>query len=179
MTKSDIISKALFLQYPCGYNCYKEYDIEKEKLYKLPFPQNGMMYDGWYKNDNHFTTKYHIENVIPLLCKILHLEYDGNDFVLDERKSGNYDISILVPKTDYRYEIFGYTRNEHFDDLSFADITSNNSTNNDIYDYHRLFKYSHECSRLINKDIASDRKLFISGDSQMIPDIGFLSCFFN
>ena len=75
--------------------------------------------------------------------------------------------------------MYGYTRNEHFDCLSFDDITTNNSVKKDITEYHRLYKYGHECSRLINKIINSNRKLFISGDSQLIPDIPFLSCFFN
>ena len=98
---------------------------------------------------------------------------------MEKRKSENYDLSFLKPKKDYKYEIYGYTRGEHFDNLSFDDITQNNSTKKDITDYHRLYKYGHECSRLINKTIDNNRKLFVNGDSQMIPDIPFLSCFFK
>ena len=178
MTKKDLIDKAIYVQFPYSYSLYKEYKVNKE-INKLPLASKGMMYDGWAKNNNHYTPQYHREYTIPLLCKLLNINFNNDDFVIDNRHSGNFDISLLKPKKVYKYEIFGFNRNEHFDNLSFEDITYNNSTNNDITDYHRLYKYSHECSRLINKTIDSDRILFISGDSQFIPIVSFLSCFFK
>ena len=178
MTKKDLIDKAIYIQFPYSYTTYKEYKIDKE-INKLPLPEKGMMYDGWAKNNNHYTPQYHRQYTIPLLCKLLDISVNFDDFVIDERHSGKFDISLLKPKEEYEYEIYGYTRGEHFDNLTFEDITSNDSPNKDITDYHRLYKYSHECSRLINKTINSDRILFISGDSQLIPVISFLSCFFK
>jgi hypothetical protein len=175
--KQELLNKAIYIQYPLGYSQYREYNIEE--INKLPLPENGMMYDKWAKNTNHFTTEYHRLYSIPLLCKLLKLDYNESDFIFDERNSGDFDISILKPKIEYRYEVYGFTRDEHFEDLSFDDITTNTSINDDITDYHRLYRYSHECSRLINKTIKSKKILFISGDSQMIPDISFLSCFFK
>lgn len=177
MTKKQLLDKAIYIQYPLSYNGYKVLSIDN--VNKLPLPSKGMMYDKWTYNTNHFTTKYHRLYSIPLLCRLLNIDFKENDFVLDIRKSGEFDISLFKPKNDYKYEIYGYTRNEHFNDLMFYDITHNDSVSNGITDYHRLYKYSHECSRLINKTINNDRKLFISGDSQMIPDISFLSCFFK
>lgn len=178
MTKKDLIDKAIYIQFPYSYTTYKEYKVDKE-INKLPLPEKGMMYDGWAKNNNHYTPQYHRKYTIPLLCKILNIDFNDDDFVVDERHSGNFDISLLKPKEKYEYEIYGYTRGEHFDNLSFEDITSNDSPNKDITDYHRLYKYSHECSRLINKTISNDRILFISGDSQLIPIVPFLSSFFK
>ena len=178
MTKKDLIDKAIYIQFPYSYTTYKEYKVDKE-INKLPLPEKGMMYDGWAKNNNHYTPQYHRKYTIPLLCKILNINFNDDDFVVDERHSGNFDISLLKPKETYVYEIYGYTRGEHFDNLLFEDITSNDSPNKDITDYHRLYKYSHECSRLINKTISSDRILFISGDSQLIPIVPFLSSFFK
>jgi len=178
MTKKDLIDKAIYIQFPYSYTTYKEYKVDKE-INKLPLPEKGMMYDGWTKNNNHYTPQYHRKYTIPLLCKILNINFNNDDFVVDERHSGNFDISLLKPKEKYEYEIYGYTRGEHFDNLLFEDITSNDSPNKDITDYHRLYKYSHECSRLINKTINSDRILFISGDSQLIPIVPFLSSFFK
>ena len=175
MTKQELLDKAIYIQYPLKYGEYKKFDIED--IYKLPLPEKGEMYDNWEKNNNHFTTKYHRKCSIPLYCEIFGLNYNPDDFVLCERKSGNNDISILVPKKEYRYEIYGFSRDEHFDNLSFDGITHTHIVN--MTDYHKLYKYPHECSRLINKAIDNNRKLFISGDSQMIPDISFLSCFFK
>ena len=105
--------------------------------------------------------------------------YDENDFVLKERNSNGFDISVLVPKKEHKYEIYGFNRNEYFDNLSYDDITSSHIFFKNITDYHKQYKYPHENSRLINKTIDSDRILFISGDSQMIPDIPILSCYFK
>ena len=175
MMKEELLDKAIYIQYPLKDGNYKFFNVGKE-INKLP---NGDKYKGWKFNEHHFTTEYHRNYPIPLYCKLFGLDYNENDFILEERKSGNYDISFLKPKKDYKYEIFGYTRGEHFDNLSFDDITHNDSIKKDITDYHRLYKYGHECSRLINKTIDNDRKIFVNGDSQMIPDIPFLSCFFK
>ena len=177
MNKADMINKAFYIQYPLTYGRYRNYDIDK--IIKFPLPNSGEMYDGWAKNTNHFTTEYHIKHSIPLLCDIFELPFNERNFLLDKRNSGKYDISILAPKEKYCYEVYGYNRNEHLDNLNFEEITKNVSIKSDITDYHKLYIYSHECSRLINKTIESDRKLFISGDSQMIPDVSFLSCFFK
>lgn len=175
--KSELLEKANFIQYPLTYGKYKNYSTKD--IIKLPLPQKGEMYDGWNKNENHFTTEYHRLYSIPLLCKLFGINYNENDFILDIRNCGKFDISILKTKSEYKYEIYGFTRNEHFDNLSFNEITTNTSISNDITDYHKLYRYSHECSRLINKTINNNRVLFISGDSHMIPNISFLSCFFK
>lgn len=179
MTREEMLNKAIYIQYCLGNKTYKDFGIASDKIYKLPIVEGKMMYDGWKLNTHHFTTDYHMKYSIPLFKETLKLDYNRNDFILKERYSGEYDLSMLKPKKNYEYEAYGYTRGEHFDSLSFDEITSNDSNSAEITDYHRLYKYSHECSRLINKTLNNDRKLFISGDSQMIPNIAFLSCFFK
>lgn len=179
MTKDEILSKAKYIQYCLKNKTYKNFGIPSEKINKLPIVNENMFYSNWSLNEHHFTTEYHMKYSIPLLCNILSLDYNRNKFVLDKRFSGDYNISILKPRKKYEYEIYGFNRNEHFDNLSFNDITSNNINHKSITDYHKLYKYPHECSRLINKTIKNNRKLFISCDSQMIPDVSFLSCFFK
>ena len=138
-----------------------------------------MMYDKWHKNNNHFTTEYHRKFSLPLLFELLDIHFDEKDFFLKEKKFNEFDLSVFHPIANYKYEIFGFNRNEHFDNLSYDDLVSNDSNKTDITPYHKLYKYSHENSRIINKTINSEKKLFISGDSQMIPDIAVLSCFFK
>ena len=184
MTKQDILDKAIYIQFPVTYGGYKEYNIPN--VNRLPLPKKGEMYDNWPLNHNHFTTEYHRKNVIPLLNNILHLNYNENDFTIlpksGQSNNCSFDISLLKPKKEYVYEVFGYNRNEHFDNLSFDDLTRNDSKKGGITDYHRMYKYGHESSRLINKTLekeGNNRILFLSGDSQLIPDIAFLSCFFK
>lgn len=179
MTKEEILNKAIYIQYPLTYGKYKEYIIDNRTIHKLPLPEEGEMFDEWKLNDNHYTSEYHRKYSIPLFCKLLKLEYNKNDFKLFEKYHDKYNLSILKPNREFKYEIYGYTRNEHFDNLTFNDIITNTLVNREITDYHKLYRYSHECSRLINKTLNNDRKLFISGDSQIIPDMSFLSCFFK
>jgi hypothetical protein len=177
MTKQELLDKAHYIQYPLLDGRYNNYDVPN--LIKLPVGQSGFMYSKWVGNEGHFTMEYHRLHTIPLLCKLLNIDYKQDEFTLVEKHFGDNDISMLHPKNEYRYEIYGFERNEHFDDLSFDDIISSDATWKGITEYHKLYKYAHECSRLINKTIDTDRILFISGDSQLIPIISFLSCFFK
>ncbi len=177
MEKNDILSKAIYIQYPINYNNYRNYNVEN--IYKLPLPLKGQMYDNWSLNQNHFTTEYHRLNSLPLLSKLLNINYNEEDFTLLNKSYNNFDISMLVPKQQFKYEIYGFTRNEHFNDITYLQLLENNVKHSSITEYHKLFKYSHESSRIINKSLNNDLKLFISGDSQMIPDIPVLSCYFK
>ena len=179
MVRSDLLEKALYIQFPLSRNVYKEYNVDGKDIIRLPLPSDGMMYNGWHLNSNHFVPLYHREYVLPLLDKLLCLGVDYNDFVLIDRRSGKFDISLYVPKSEYVFEAYGFTRGEHIDGLCFSDLISNSSKGGDITDYHRQFIYAHECSRIINKSVNNGRRLFISGDSQLIPDIAFLCCFFD
>lgn len=178
MTKEEIIDKAVWVQYP-NNGIYKEYNINKE-IHKLPILDNSFLYRDWTFNTHHFTTKYHRLYSLPLFAKLLNFNYNENDFILKERiGDGKFDISMLYPKTEFKYEIYGFNHNEHFDNISYDDIVHSNVSFSMMTDYHRLYKYPHENSRLINKTLNNERKLFISGDSHMIPNISVLSCYFN
>ena len=180
MTREEILKNAHYIQYPLDTRTYINVDKNvKDLLHKLPLPKENEMYKGWYGNHNHFTTDYHRKYVLPLLIDILKLPYKEHDWELKERKSNNFDLSYLQVIKSPVYEVWGLTRNEHFDNVHFDDLVNNDSKSSDITGYHRLYKYSHECSRIINKSIISDRRIFISGDSQFIPDIAFLSCYFK
>lgn len=178
MTKQELLDKAVYIQYPLNYTTYKQYNVGKE-INKLPLPEKGMMYDKWKYNDNHFIPLYHRKYSLPLLEKVLKFGYNENDFILKERTSNGFDISVLWSKKEHIYEIYGFNRNEYFDNLKYDDIITSHIYFNNITDYHKQYKYPHENSRLINKTIDNNRILFISGDSQMIPDIPILSCYFK
>lgn len=174
MTKKELLDKAIYIQYPLKYDTYKTYQIEKV-IHKLPLPKDNEMWA------NHYIGKYHRDNSLPLLAKLLNFNYDENDFTLREKYVNGYEISSLIPKNRYIYEICGFNRKEHLDNIDFNELIKCDIKNSKIplTEYHKQYKYPHENSRIINKTIDSNRKLFISGDSQMIPDIPVLSCYFK
>lgn len=177
MTKEQLLEKAVYIQYPRTYTTYVDYSVPKN-IYKLPFPEKGMLYDGWSCNEHHFTTEYQRKYALPIIFKLLGINYDKGDFYIRKMNSGTFDISMLHPKNDYSFEIFGFNRNEHFDNIRYDDLID--ITKGHGYSaYHRLYRYPHECSRIINKNIENNQKIFISGDSQMIPNIAVLACFFK
>ena len=179
MTREEILNKAIYIQFPANYTNYTNYNIPGKEINKLPLPEPGMMYDGYNLNDNHFTTKYHREFVIPLINKLLNLNFKENDFILDKRTYKDYDLSIYKPLQEFKFDIFGYTANEQVEDVDWNFLSNSKIKSPFITSYHALYAYPHQCSRIINRTISSNRKLFISGDSQMIPDIAFLACLFK
>lgn len=179
MTREEILNKAIYIQFPTNYTNYTNYNIPGKEINKLHLPEPGMMYDGYSRNGNHFTTKYHRLFVIPLLSNILNFNYIESEFTIDTRKYKNFDLSIYKPVKEFKFEIFGYTENEHNDDVDWNFLSNSKLKSIPLTEYHMLYAYPHQCSRIINKTIDSKRKLFISGDSQMIPTIAFLACLFK
>lgn len=178
MTKEEILAAAVYIQFPLTYKTYKLYSSDLP-IHYLPLPPKGMMYDEWKGNENHFIQKYHFDYSMPLLTKLLNLSYEHDDFHLVEKAYEEHTFSILFPKTDFKFELFGFDRDEYLADATFEDLIQNDKQSDRLNDYHRLYRYSHECSRIVNKTIDSDRKLLISGDSQMIPLISWLACLFK
>ena len=178
MTPQEIISIAKFIQYPVAGHKYHPYHVDGKEVVKLPL--TNKLYAGWKGNAHHYTTEYQRNTVFPILGNVLGFDYDRNDFTVRKQVDGNYDISNLVPKMEFTYEIYGLTRGEHFDNLSYDDISSCTINDRGLTGYHRLYKYPHECSRVINKTLdGNGRTLLISGDSQMIPNIAPLTRYFR
>ena len=184
MTREELLGKAVFIKFPLTYKTYyPDYDQTAygPLIYRLPLPQAGEMYDDWHLNENHFTPKYHLNYVLPLLREVLDLPMSSQDFDFVPRtdSTGQHDISYLRPRKECRYEVFGFNRNEHFEDISFSQLQEC-SSHDAATEYHqRYYKYAHECSRVINKTLDNNLKLFISGDSQMIPHITTLTTYFK
>ena len=178
MTKEQLLEKAIYIQYPLTYNVYKEYNIKN--IHKLPLHKVGEMYDKWKYNSNHFTTEYHRNYSLPLLNKLLNFGYNKDDFTLKNKTSNGFDISMLCPKAQYEYEIYELNNGQFFDNINYNDLLTKSKANFiNATDYHKLYIYPHKCSKITNKTINNGRLLYISGDSQMIPDLPILSCYFK
>lgn len=175
MKREEIISKAKYIQFPFNNETYRNRYASVDAV-RLPIVDGNVLYSDMPDNNkHHYTTKYTYEYVLPVVADMLGFSFGMNDFNLVECNM-QWDISYIVPKREYEYELFCYTKDKH--------ITGNyielfNPVFFRTYTYRNLFRYPHTCSRIINKTLESDRKLMISGDSQMIPSINPLTNYFK
>ena len=151
-------------------------------------------YDGWKDNEHHITTKSWNGILLPFFSYILRtFDFSTDDFTVLPYFSNEfeYDVSYLKPKRDMRFtmEINGVkvgehltfdgiqNINQHCDTEAFAAFKEENMP---VYsEYHRLYRGSHACSRVINETVDNDLKIFISGDSMMIPAIPIFCCYYK
>ena len=175
MNSDDIIKNAKIIQFQNTSYGYKSYDIDD--VVKLPLSQ--LTYKGWALNDHHLTTEYHRKYTLPKLNEIFNFNYNEDDFILKENIINGHDISNLWPKQELIFDVNGFMEEETIINTHFNSLVSCNLTEKNLTDFHKLYRYPHQCSRIINKTITNDRSLFISGDSQMIPNIAILACYFK
>lgn len=176
MTSDELINKAQVIQFPTSTKAYRTYHFDGKEIHRIPLAEDSM-YVGYNLNHNHFLPEYHRKYVLPLLSELLELDYKESDFILTDRKSKEgFDLSYLKPRRNYRFLLHGLEKNEKKDNIGFDGLMESDSS---LTEYHKQYAYPHECSIVRNHTIANNRKLFISGDSQMIPDIPWLACFFK
>lgn len=181
MTKEEILKKAKVIQFPNNGDNYTWYSLPNKHIYQIPLIE-GSRYKDFPYNENHYNSEYHLHHVIPLLVQILDLPFNEEDFTIGERKAHNDKITLqyYVPKKEYEFEAWGLENNEHLEKCSFTDLMTYEGKGNGITEYHSLYRYPHSCSYIINHSLPEEgRKILITGDSQMIPDIPFLCCFFR
>ena len=167
-------TRAKYLMVP-NKGKYENYFFpESSEVLRLPIVP-GSTYGTWSLNEHHFKPFYHFEYILPAFATLCNFTFRKDDFSVVERKSGEYDTTYLCPKQEYSFEVYGYSRQEHFKDKSFAFLASGTSGT----DYHKQYRYYHECGRIINHSLNSDKILFISGDSTVIPDVPVLACLFK
>lgn len=172
-----IKDRAIFVRLPV-FDKYRQYAIKD--IIDFPIVDESYFYKGWRGNEHHYTTKYHRDILLPKLNEILSIGMDLNkDFHVVENYYNNFDISMLFPNKDITYEVFSYMTNEHIENCKYSDLVNVDGGYDCRTEYHKLYKYSHKCSRIINKTTNSERKLLIDGDSQIVPSIMPLSVYFK
>ena len=179
--RKQLTDNPTVIQFPANYK-YKNYNVEG--IVKLPIVEKSC-YDTWAANNHHFKPAYHLEYTLPTLENLIHFNYSPDDFTKAERQSEGYDTSYLVPKQDnLSFNVDWYNYDKHSENVPYSFIA--NCTEPEYWeckpmtDYHRMYAYPHSCSHIVNNTITStNRTLFISGDSQMIPVIPILCCYFR
>lgn len=144
---------------------------------------------------HHYYPKWHYENTLPVIANKLRFSYDLNDFEWNNFRT----MDVLVPKkkpvfdVDY-FHFYDITPENEFSyykikdvEVPFDDLFNVNEVYNDganpilglFDDYHRLFKFSHQSCRLVNKMCKNNNKLIVSSDSHLIPLVPILSYYFK
>ena len=149
---------------------------------------NVKRYNGFYANEHHITTDSYYHIILPYInlhTKVFKFKYDDFELVKNFTSDMKHDVSYLKPKNDthrFTISINGKTVARHvkFDALhNEKRIHKDNVSADSSSEYHRLFRGSHACNRIINETIDNDKKIFISGDSMCIPIIPILCCYFK
>jgi hypothetical protein len=154
-----------------------------ETIY-FPLIDSSSYGENYFCNEHHFKPFYHIEYVLPILEKLYQFGYKRSDFSLHEDFDNNNDISYLKPKKEFLFDIYDISQNTYIKQVD-SDFLRHNMTKDstgDLYKitkYHQLFTFAHKSCLIMNKTIQNNRKLVISCDSQMIPILPVLCCYFN
>ena len=182
MTREEIVDKAKYVVFPNSQaNGYKEgYDAVTDGKEVIFLPVIDMRYAALVGNEHHFTTEYHRRYVMPALERLFQMGYREEDFYIRPNIIGSSDLSYLVPKTDTKFQNTDFLSNLQFG-CSFEGLGNANLQREIGYStpYHHLYTFAHSCSRIVNLTNRNGRRLFISGDSQMVPSIRTLACLFE
>ena len=177
MTIKEVVKQAKYIQFPYNNESYKT-DYDEKNPVKLPIiPGENVLYTDMPKgNGHHYTYKYTYDYVMPAISKLLGFKYSKDDFNLIETFNGEYDLSYLRPKEKETYTVICYETGEVvrgnfgalMDPVFFEEPL-----------YREIYRFPHSCSRIVNHTTKSERKLMVSGDSQMIPAIPVLAHYFK
>jgi hypothetical protein len=183
MTRKEIIANAKYIQFPYINKIYKEHYGDVSPV-QVPLADGyNPLYSDSVNDKHHYTTEYHRKIVLPLLESMYGFGYDKKDFRIEPLVCEDGDYSYLVPKKKMKFDIYRYDINPvSVDyDISYTDLMSKERlSGKDNHRYWGLYKYAHACSRIVNRNLPeSGRTLFISGDSQILPDIPVLACYFR
>ena len=177
MELKEIVDKAKYIQFPYLNREYRN-RYEKRNPILLPIVEDrDVMYLGMPKgNGHHYTTWYTYNKVLPILSELFDFPYSLDDFDLVDTHMGRWDLSYLRPKKSCVYTTTCFSTGETItgDYLSLFNPIFFNSPL-----YRELYRFPHCCSKIVNNTIDSNKKLMISGDSQIIPAIAPLAYYFK
>ena len=179
--------------FPSPDKDYKNEFINISSFYETVFVDKNKceFYSNWKHNESHLTTNTHYNYILPLLSNLLNFKYSLNDFTLIKKydKTNTYNLSYLVPVINKSFDVTYNGKTEKYDfekligytnyEKNYLNFLKNTSFKDINPDYHLLFFAPHQCCIIKNLSANNNRKLLISGDSQLIPLIPILSYYFK
>ena len=188
LTKDTIWDKIIYIKIDNINSFYNDQYIDylSDKIY---LTINITNYNNYrYSSYNHIQLNYHYTHIIPIICKLLDINFNINNFNLISNIHELEDFSYLKPKKDNQYKLdILNLESLNLDTYygTFDDIIINKDNKFDKYRidkndfYHNIYSGGSALSRLENISNNSERKLVIFGDSQCIPWIPILSEYFK
>lgn len=179
--RAGLLEKAKYVCFPVfgkRYNVYEKLEREGKSIYNLPL--GGRMYEI-AGNEHHYLTSYTYDYVIPPLSLMFNFNFNRADFNLKENIVGGGDFSYLVPKKDYKFTFEDFNTGEIFTDLVYDGGIVNTTIKEYATDnpFHNLFIGNHKCCKITNENAPIQKTILLSCDSQMIPSIPILCCYFR
>lgn len=142
--------------------------------------------DGWLGEEHHLYPDNYYKMILPLMnLYIKNLKFNIDDFEVVPyfTKDYKYNMSYLVPKDKslkFTFERNGKLLSEHGDFSTIMGLDMEKCGNGDVAsEYHKLFRGTHCCCRVINETIDNENKLFITGDSMTAPIVPILACYYK
>jgi hypothetical protein len=146
-------------------------------------------YPGYSLNEHHITTDSYYGVVLPFISLyIKDFAFKRSDFRLETnviRENGKIeDISYLVPLDDSLRFTMSKDGNdlflsETFESLHFLKTDWCDESTGADSEYHKLFRGSHSCCRVVNESLPDGKSIIITGDSMVIPWMPILCCYFR
>lgn len=179
MTKDEILNKAKYIQFPLINKEYKEYQINN--IHKLPCVKTyNPLYSLSTTDKHHYTLQYHRDYVLPLMENLLQFDYNKNDFNIVDCYNDNCDLSYFIPKKDMTFNVYWLLGTKEYLNIPFENgLIFNETEGNGEKLFRNMIIGCHTSLKIVNNSIDSNKKLLISGDSQIIPDIAILACYYK
>ena len=183
--KDYIIRNGIHIEFPyrVGNKLLYIYNGDDNDIIKLP--AIDMQFKSYALNGHHYSSKYHIDYVLPLLNDIFSFGFNINDFVIKQNIiDGKYDISSLYPLDDSNeYSVSSLTFPSLESISGGYDILSGKRFSvrmpNGESGYHFQYCLYHTSSIVTNYGKNNGKVILIIGDSQMIPDISVLCYYYK
>ena len=174
-----VLKKAKIINFPR----FQTYNDKANEGWRL-LPVTDDFYEGLPNNSHHYTTEYHRKYVLPLLEEMFHFGYDENHFILSKnmicKNDMVFDLSYQAPKEDMKFHVTCFNNGIEYD-CGHDGLLRNNQTKKSTWftPYHALYCFPHMCSTVENLSNNNGRSLLILGDSQIIPSVATLCCYYR
>lgn len=126
-------------------------------------------------NKHHFTTDYIFNYMYPYICTLLTLPMLSSSFESYDTTENGCKFTRYIYKSSDELTMYRVDTNEYTTETY-------NSICHGIYgysEYHKLYKYAHLSSAIVNENSSTPRSLLLNTDSMSIPLIPLLVPYFK
>lgn len=140
--------------------------------------------DGYRFNCHHYKNESYYDILLPYFAKLWGFPFSKQDFIFKyiDTETEGIKLKTATPKRNFTFaaEFDGKEPKEGgFEILTNFDEKDTESAKRGASMFHKQYRGCHACSRIINKTIDNNRKIFLSGDSHLIPMVPILACYYK